>query len=49
MMPCGGHNETADHFTFLSGLEMAFQNYVHAQTCTENPQVMINADFKVNH
>jgi len=26
MMPCAAQNETADHFTFLSGVEMAFQN-----------------------
>jgi len=25
-MPCAAQNETADHFTFLSGVEMAFQN-----------------------
>jgi len=25
MMPFAAHNETADHFTFLSGVEMAFQ------------------------
>jgi hypothetical protein len=25
MMPCAAHNETVDHFTLLSGVEMLFR------------------------
>jgi hypothetical protein len=49
MMPCAAHNEHANCFTSLSRVEMAFQNYVHTQTSIEKPQVMMNAEYKVNH
>lgn len=39
MTSCAVHNESVDHFTLLSGVEMAFQNKVHAQASTENSKV----------